>query len=170
VWSPDTTVGLYNPLSKVPVLVLDDGTALHDSRVIVEYLDGITPVSRLLPESGRERALVKRLESLADGITDAGVSVFLERKRSVELQSKDAMSRQVSKVESAVAAAARELGERKYFHAETFQLGDIALACSVLWLEFRLPEIKWRETYPNLRNWIERMEARPAFSDTQPVI
>ena len=72
VWSADTRVTQYNPLTKVPVVVLDDGTALYDSRVIVEYLEGITPVSRLIPDGGRERALVKRWEALGDGIGDAG--------------------------------------------------------------------------------------------------
>ena len=168
VWAADTKVGLYNPLTKIPVLVLDDGTTLYDSRVITEYLDGVVPVSRLIPESGRERAMVKRWEALGDGIADAGIAVFLERMRPTELQSRDWMSRQLGKIESGIAGAARELGERKFCHGETFSLGDIALACALLWVEFRLPEINWRETYPNLRSWIERIEARQEFIDTAP--
>ncbi len=168
VWAADTKVGLYNPLAKVPVLILDDGTALYDSRVIVEYLDGVVPVSRLIPEGGRERAMVKRWEALGDGISDAGVMVFLERKRPAEQQSRDWITRQLGKVESGIAAAARELGDRKFCQGEVYTLGDIALACALLWLEFRLPEIKWRETYPNLRAWVERIEARPEFVATRP--
>ncbi len=168
VWNAETSVGLYNPLTKVPVLVLDDGLALYDSRVICEYLDGITPVSRLLPEGGRERALVKRLEALGDGITDAGVTIFLERKRPADRQSADWLVRQAAKIDAGTAAAARDLGERKYFSAETPLLGDIALACGLLWLEFRLPEFAWRATYPNLKAWVERLETRTSFVDTVP--
>jgi glutathione S-transferase len=167
-WSADTKVTLYNPLTKVPVLVLDDGTALYDSRVIAEYLDGVTPVSRLIPEIGRERALVKRWEALGDGIADAGIATFLERKRPVEQQGKDWMTRQIGKVESGIAAAARDLGDRDFCHGLSLTLGDISLACALLWLEFRMPEITWRETYPNLKAWIEKLEARPSFAETQP--
>jgi glutathione S-transferase len=168
VWAADTKVGLYNPLTKIPVLLLDDGTALYDSRVIVEYLDGVTPVSRLIPEGGRERAMVKRWEALGDGIADAGIAVFLERKRPAPQQSADWIARQLSKIENGIAGAARELGERKFCHGETFTLGDISLGCALLWLEFRLPEVAWRETYPNLKAWAERIEARQEFIDTTP--
>ena len=89
VWNADTAVTLHNPLTKIPVLVLDDGMPLYDSRVIAEYLDGVTPVSRLIPDSGRERALVKRWEALGDGIADAGIAIFLERKRDAALQSNE---------------------------------------------------------------------------------
>src|SRR5258708_1125533 len=131
VWAADTKVGLYNPLTKVPVLLLDDGISLYDSRVIAEFLDGVTPVSRLIPEGGRERALVKRWEALGDGIADAGIAVFLERKRTVAAQSKDWIARQIGKVNVAVAAAARELGERDFCHGVSLSLGDIALACAL---------------------------------------
>ena len=168
VWSADTTVTLHNPLTKVPVLVLDDGITLYDSRVIVEYLDGVTPVSRLIPDSGRERALVKRWEALGDGIGDAGIAIFLERKREAGSQSKDWITRQIGKVNSGIAAAARELADREYCHGLSLTLGDISLACALLWLEFRLPEIQWRANYPNLKKWVEGLEAMPSFVDTKP--
>lgn len=168
VWAADTKVGLHNPLTKVPVLVLDDGTSLYDSRVIAEFLDGITPVSRLIPEGGRDRAMVKRLEALGDGITDAGIAIFLERKRDPALQGGDWITRQMGKVESGIAAVARELGDRKFCQGETMTLGDISVTCGLLWLEFRMPEIKWRETYPNLKSWVERLEARTSFMETKP--
>ena len=168
VWSPDTTITLHNPLTKVPVLVLDDGITLYDSRVIVEYLDGVTPVSRLIPDSGRERALVKRWEALGDGIGDAGIAIFLERKRDAGNQSKDWITRQVGKVNSGIAAAARELADREYCHGVSLTLGDISLACALLWLEFRLPEIEWRANHLNLKKWVEGLEAMPSFMDTKP--
>ena len=170
VWSADTTVTLHNPLTKVPVLVLDDGITLYDSRVIVEYLDGVTPVSRLIPDSGRERALVKRWEALGDGIGDAGLAIFLERKREAGSQSKDWITRQIGKVNSGIAAAARELADREYCHGLSLTLGDISLACALLWLEFRLPEIQWRANYPNLKKWVEGLEAMPSFVETKPAL
>jgi glutathione S-transferase len=168
VWAADTKVGLHNPLTKVPVLLLDDGTSLYDSRVIAEFLDGVTPVSRLIPEGGRDRAMVKRLEALGDGITDAGIAIFLERKRDPAMQGKDWIARQLGKVESGIAAVARELGDRKFCQGENMTLGDISVACGLLWLEFRMPEIKWRETYPNLKSWVERLETRASFTETRP--
>ena len=170
VWAADTTVKLFNPLGKIPVLMLDDGLAIYDSRVIVEYLDGITPVSRLLPESGRDRVLVKRWEALGDGIADAGINVFLEQKRPEAQQSKDWIDRQLGKVDGAIAAAAHELGERDFFHGTALSLADITIACGVLWLEFRLPLINWRNTHPNLKSWIEKLEMRTSFADTVPRI
>ena len=168
VWSADTTVTLHNPLTKIPVLVLDDGTQLYDSRVIAEYLDGVTPVSRLIPDSGRERALVKRWEALGDGIADAGITLFLERKRDVSLQSGDWMARQRGKIDSGIAAAARELGDREFCQGLSMTLGDISLACALLWLEFRLPEVSWRADHPNLKKWLVKLEAMPSFADTKP--
>ena len=168
VWAADTKVTLYNPLTKVPVLLLDDGISLYDSRVIAEFLDGVTPVSRLIPESGRERALVKRWEALGDGIADAGILIRLERQRPEAQQGRDWIARQVAKVESGVAAAARELGDRDYCHGLSVSLADISLACALLWLEFRLPEFTWRKDYPNLKAWIERLEARSSFAETKP--
>ena len=168
VWTADSKVTLHNPLTKIPVLVLDDGMPLYDSRVIAEYLDGITPVSKLIPDGGRERALVKRWEALGDGIADAGISVFLERKRDPALQGKDWIVRQLGKVDSGIAAAARELGDREYCHGVSLTLGDISLACALLWLEFRMPEIQWRAEHPNLGKWLERLEAMPSFVETRP--
>ena len=170
VWSADTTVTSHNPLTKIPVLVLDDGMTLYDSRVIVEYLDGVTPVSRLIPDSGRERAIVKRWEALGDGIGDAGIAIFLERKREAGSQSKDWIARQIGKVNSGIAAAARELADREYCHGLSLTLGDISLACALLWLEFRLPEIQWRANHPNLKKWVEGLEAMASFVDTKPAL
>ncbi len=168
VWGPDPQAAVHNPLTKVPVLLTDDDIALYDSRVITEFLDGVTPVSKLIPEGGRERALVKRWEALGDGISDAGIAVRLERNRPAEQQSKDWIERQLRKVNEGIAAAARDMGDRDYCHGLSLSIGDIALGCALLWLEFRQPEITWRADYPNLKAWIEKLEARPSFAETQP--
>src|SRR5262249_60740692 len=92
-FAPDTAVPSYNPLGKVPVLVLDDGTNLFDSRVIVEYLDTVSPVSRLIPEPSRQRIAVKRWEALADGICDAAVAGVVEGRRPGKQPSKGSVGR-----------------------------------------------------------------------------
>lgn len=169
-WNPDTTVPQFNPLNKVPVLLLDDDTPLFDSRVIVEFLDGVSPVSRLLPEAGRERIMVKRWEALADGIVDAGVAIFLERKRPQTKEGDAWMARQRSKVDAGIAMAARDLGDKDFCHGVSLTVADIALACALFWIEFRLPEIDWRTQHPGLAAWADRIGARPSFADTKPAV
>src|SRR6516162_9856508 len=112
-WSPDTSVPQYNPLGKVPVLVLDDGTALFDSRVIVEFLDNASPLSRLLPAENRERIDVRRWEALADGVLDAGVLVRAEStQRKPAQRSQTWVDRQLGKMRSGLAAMDSALSER----------------------------------------------------------
>lgn len=84
---PATRVPEFNPLGKIPVLVTEDGGKLFDSPVIVEYLDSISPVGRLIPEPIRQRVQVRRWEALADGMMDAAVLLVQEGRRSKELQS-----------------------------------------------------------------------------------
>lgn len=170
VWGAAPVVAQYNPLVKVPVLLLDDGTPLYDSRVIAEYLDGVTPVSRLIPDGNRDRIVVKRWEALGDGIADAGIAIFLERKRPQAQQSADWITRQSGKIEAAIATAARDLADRDFCHGLSLSLADISLACALLWLEVRLPEIKWRDAHPNLRTWIQKLETQESFSQTVPIV
>jgi len=169
-WTPDTKVPDANPLGKVPVLVMDDGTTLFDSRVIVEYLDTVTPVSRLIPEGNRQRIAVKRWEALADGIVDAAALVFLERtKRAPEHQSQDWIVRQEQKVFRGLEAMAEELGEKKFCTGETMNLSDIAVGCALGYLDFRFSEINWREAHPNLAKVAEKLFAMDPFKQTVPV-
>lgn len=111
-WVAGNAVADLNPLSKIPVLVLDDGTRLFDSRVIVEYLDTVSPVSRLIPEPSRQRIAVKRWEALAYGICEAASAVFLERKRPLRQQSKDWIVRQRAKIDRGVVELAEEQARR----------------------------------------------------------
>ena len=168
VWSPDTAIGESNPLGKVPVLVLDDGTCLFDSRVIVEFLDARSPMHRLIPDSGRERAEVKVWEALADGCQDAAVAILLERKRASEMQSHDWIARQARKVDAALASMSRSLGKSPWCYGNKFSLADIAVGVSLGYLCFRFPENHWPTTYPNLRALYEKLMARESFKDTLP--
>jgi len=166
-WNAGTTVPRYNPLNKVPVLVTDDGTCLYDSGVIAEYLDPLGAPC-FIPSAGIERARVRRDEALGDGIADAGLAIFLERKREAARQDPAWIARQRSKVEAGIASLAKELGGKAYLRGDSLSLGDVACACALLWLEFRLPEFTWRTDYAALGRWIERLESRPSFATTRP--
>jgi glutathione S-transferase len=163
-WNADTTVPRYNPLNKVPALVLDDGETLYDSAVISEYLDTL-PGVRFIPAGARERALVRRGEALGDGIADAGIAMFLERKREAARQDPAWIERQKSKVHAGLAALGKSLASRP--GARALALDDIACGCALFWLEFRLPEFRWRED-PALRQWAENLESRASFAATRP--
>jgi glutathione S-transferase len=167
-WVAGNAVADVNPLGKIPVLLLDDGTRLFDSRVIVEYLDTVSPVSRLIPEPSRQRIAVKRWEALADGICDAAAAVFLERKRPLRQQSKDWITRQRAKMDRSVIEMAEELGERAWCNGEAYSLADIATGCALGYLDLRFPEIDWRGAHPNLVALADKLGGRPSFADTVP--
>lgn len=166
-WESDTRVAEHNPLGKVPILIMDDGTTLYDSRVIVDYLDSANPVSRLMPEFNRERSMVKRWEALADGISDAATTIFLERKRPESLQSTEWISRQQKKAMLGLEVAARDLGDKKWCEGNVYTLADIALGCTLGYLSFRFPEMKWR-MFPNLVRLVDALEERASFIETAP--
>jgi len=167
VWDAATRIGDFNPLGKVPALVTDDGEHLFDSPVIAEYLDTLGG-TRILPASGIERARAKRDEALGDGIADAGIAVFLERKRDATRQDPAWIARQLGKVETGIAALSRELGTKQYLRGDSLTLGDIACGCALFWAEFRMPELNWRQKYATLDAWAKRLEARPSFASTRP--
>ncbi len=167
-WNEDTHVGQINPLGKVPVLILDDGEALFDSRVIVEYLDTLTPVARLIPEIARSRLQVKRFEALSDGICDAAALAVLEMRRPLEKQSAEWVERQKKKVNQGLQFLALELGEKSWCMGDVFSLADIAAGCCLGYLDLRFPETAWRESYPNLARLVEKLMKRTSYSDTIP--
>ncbi len=169
VWAADTTINQWNPLGKVPSLVMEDGTVMIDSRVMVEYLDTLTPVCKLLPPNGRDRADVKCWEALADGMIDAAVSVRLERTmRPQELQSEEWMARQMRKVELGMKSLSDKLGDQPYCSGIHYSLADVAVGCALGWLAFRFPDITWRDDYPNLAKLYDKLSERQSFKDTVP--
>ncbi|MBA2660132.1 MAG: glutathione S-transferase [Nitrosospira sp.] len=167
-WNADSQVSTHNPLGKIPILIMDDGTTLFDSRVIVEYLDSANPVSRLIPEPNRRRIMVKRWEALADGICDAAAAIFLERKRHAVEQNPEWILRQQKKVALGLEAVAKELGDKKWCDGNVYTLADIALGCTLSYISFRFPEIEWRNTSPNLAELSDRLEKRTPFMETAP--
>jgi glutathione S-transferase len=169
VWAPDTRILESNPLGKVPCLIMEDGGAVFDSRVIVEYLDGMTPVAKLIPPSGRERAEVRTWEALADGVVDALILARLEQtQRPPEQQSQKWIDRQLQKVHTGIKAMSNGLGEKPWCNGHAYSLADIAVGCALGYLDFRFSHIDWRGQYPNLARLNEKLAARPSFVDTQP--
>jgi glutathione S-transferase len=166
-WTPGTTVPRYNPLNKVPALVMDNGDTIYDSAVISEYLDAISGGS-LIPAGAVERARARRDEALGDGIADAGITAFLERKREPSRQDAAWIARQMDKVDAGIDSMAKNLGHNPFLGGAQMNVGDIAGACGLFWVEFRMPEIRWRDSHPNLKAWAERLEMRPSFVATRP--
>lgn len=169
VWSADTAIHLVNPLGKVPCLVLEDGYVMYDSRVIVEYLDTLTPACNLLPPDGRERMEIKNWEALADGVLDAGVAVRLERtQRPPELQSSAYIERHLAKLTRGLASLSGRLGASPWCAGPHYSLADVAVGCALGWLDFRFPDIDWRTPHPNLARLHDRLHERAAFRDSMP--
>jgi glutathione S-transferase len=171
VWADDSTIGESNPLGKVPCLVMEGSEAMFDSRVIVEYLDTLSPVGKLIPTQGRERAEVKTWEALADGVMDAGILWRLEAtwpKRAEGERSQAWMDRQRSKVLAGVDSMAKGLGDKPFCSGIHLSLSDISVGCALGWLGFRFPEIDWRGEYANLGRLYDKLMQRPSFADTRP--
>jgi glutathione S-transferase len=167
-WDPDTRVSQYNPLGMVPVWILDDGKTLYDSRVIVEYLDSVSPVGHLIPTDPRARISVKRFEALADGICDAAVLIFLERKRPSEHQDGQWVERQFGKIYASLACLSEDIGMNTWCIGDSFTLADIAVGCCLGYLDFRFTEIDWRRSQPHLSEFYDRIMQRQSFKDTLP--
>jgi glutathione S-transferase len=169
VWKPGSRIVQLNPLGKVPTLVMEDGGAIFDSRVIVEYLDQLTPVHRLIPEKGRERIEVRCWEALADGLMDAAILARLEATQRPEAQrSADWIERQMIKVRAAVQAMARGLGTNDWCCEGKYSLADVATGCALSYLDFRFPEIALRTDNPALTRYAEKLFRRQSFIDTRP--
>lgn len=168
-WVAGNQVSQFNPLGKVPVLLLDDGGTVFDSRVIAEYLDALAPNNKLIPGSGRERINVKRWEALADGILDAAVTAFLESRRPDGERSAAWIARQHAKIDAGLAAMSGDLGEQAWCHGGGVSLADISAGCVLGYVTFRLPEIAWASMYPNLAALYGKLMTRPSFQDSVPV-
>jgi len=167
---PDSRVPSYNPLGKVPVLVLDDDSTVFDSRVIVEYLDSASPVSRLIPDDTRSRIQVRRWEALADGCTDAIVAIIYEKRRAADKQDAAVIARQHGKIERAVKAMAQELGAKTWCTGEFFNLADVAAGCALGFLDARLSDVDWRTDHANLVKLYDKLMQRPSFRETMPPV
>lgn len=163
-WLVEDVLTAENPLSQVPTLITDDGLVLYDSSVICEYLDSLHSGEKLIPQQGMSRWLVLRLQALADGILNAGILRFLEKKRVSEKQSvewdttnKKSVQRSLDYLESTVAD-----------WGDNLDVGVLSIACVLGWLDFRFANEDWRATHPKLSNWFEQFSKRPSLIQTMP--
>ena len=171
VWAADTSIMQSNPLGKVPCLVMEGGEALFDSRVIVEYLDTLSPVGKLIPAVGRERAEVKTWEALADGVLDALVLARLESHwggRNKAQRCQPWIDRQLEKTQASLKAMSQGLGDKPFCAGIYLSLADIAVGCALGYLDFRFADVDWRTPYPNLAMLYDKLAQRPSFADTLP--
>ena len=167
-WKADAKAAKLNPLGKVPVLVLDDGRTLFDSRVIVGFLDNASPISRLVPAENRERVEARRWEALADGVLDAGVLARLENQREAKLRSAPWVERQMGKLRAGLAAMDSDLGDKPWCVGNGYTLADIALGVCLGWLDFRYPKMDWKKDQGNLARAFAKLSERQSFADTVP--
>ncbi len=170
VWGTDAVLAA-NPLGKVPCLVMEGGEAVFDSRVIVEYLDTLSPVGKLIPPASRERIEVRTWEALADGILDAAILARLEQTwsgRSSAQRSQAWVDRQMSRVHAALAAMNKGVGDKPWCMGNAFTLADVAAGCALGYLDFRFPAIDWRGEHAHLARLHEKLAKRQSFIDTAP--
>ncbi|MFO1024249.1 MAG: glutathione S-transferase N-terminal domain-containing protein [Acetobacteraceae bacterium] len=168
-WDNTTQTPRYNPLEKLPVLILEDGTAVYESRFILEYLEARFPTPPLLPDGIDERLAARQVEVLADGVCDAFVLLFWERHRPPEQQSRAWMARQQRKIDGGLAALARIAGDRAFVIGDRFGLADIVTGTVTAYLAVRDPSQPWRERHPNLGHLSDRLEQRESFRTSRPV-
>ncbi len=167
---PDCPVKQYNPLGKVPVLILSDGDSLYDSRVIAEYLDNRTPLAHLIPKDNSSKSAVRRWEALADGVCDAAVAVMLEQRKSEPMQDPALIAKQMDKVTRGLSALNKDLGQNKWCVDDTFSLADIAVGCMLGYVNLRFGSvINLATEYPNLDRLHTSLLKRQSFKDSQPV-
>ena len=167
-WLKDTKIGNANPLGKVPALLLDDGGVVHDSKVIVEYLESLRLEPALIPSAPEIRVAHKQIEAVADGICDAVVLIALEGARPEEKQSAAWIERQEKKIVAGVGELERMLGAREWFTDSGFGLAEIAVICALDYVSFRYPQYDWRAAAPRLSALHERLSTRPSFASTKP--
>ena len=167
-WNNGTATPQYNPLEKVPVLILDDGTTFYDSRFILEYLEIKYPDPPILPKDVDARLAAKRLEVLADGVCDAAVLIIFERMRPQDRRSVPWEARQRRKVEGGLKEVARLVPEAGFCVGNAFGLADIAVGTLLDYVGLRLPEVDWADRYPNLVGLRDRLSERPSFQETVP--
>ena len=165
-WAPDTDIARDNPLGKVPALTTGDGTVLFDSPVICEYLDNLVGGNPLFPVAGPKRWNALRQQALGDGILDASVMVFIEgNMRPEETRWQRWKDINTQAVEQSLAALEKEA----VGFGNEVNIGLVTAACALGYVDFRLPELNWRESCPKLATWYGEFSKRPSIAETVPV-
>ena len=166
---PNSHVSKYNPLGKIPVLVCDNGKAIYDSSVIVEYLDGLAGKTKLIPEALADRIEVKRWQALGDGIADATFQISRDERLPVPMrQNAEWYLKHHKIIDAGLATMERDLGSRDFCYGNTFTLADIACGMALGYLDLALPEVVWRKSFPGLSALDGRLAQRESFRKTHP--
>ena len=168
-WNQGAQAKLYNPLEKIPVLILDDGDTVYESRFILEWIEIKYPQPALVPRDPDQLLAARRLEVLADGVCDAFVLSVFERRRPEAHRSKPWLDRQMRKVHGGLKEIARLVPNARFCVGNQFGLADLAVGSLLGFLALRAPEIRWQETYPHLADLYRRLSERPSFQATVPV-
>ena len=155
--------------SKVPVLILDDGDDLYDSRVIVEYIDNRAPGAHLIPQDNTSKIATRRWEALSDGVCDAAVAAMIEGRRPEAQQSQANIDKQLEKVMRGLAVLNLEITKKKWCVNETFSLADIAVGCMLGYVDLRFKRLNWQDKCPNLAKHYGILVKRPSFKMTMPI-
>jgi glutathione S-transferase len=165
----DSGIAEHNPLGKVPALILDDGGVLYDSPVICEYLDSLHDGPKLFPAAGPERWTALRQQALGDGILDAAILRMLELVRRPEkLRWQGWIDHQTAKIQRAVDRFEAEAPELQRALDGPLTIGRITAGCALGYLDFRAPELDWRDGRPGLAAWHADFARRPAMQETVP--
>jgi glutathione S-transferase len=167
-WLPETRVAEANPLGKVPALLLDNGRVVHDSKVIIEYLETLGMLPALIPSEPHQRVMHKQIEAIADGVCDAVVLIALEGARPEDNRSEAWLTRQRKKVIEGVAELERLKGGKEWFTESGFGLAEIATVCALDYVDFRYPDYEWRTHAHGLIGLYEILSQRPSFASTKP--
>jgi len=168
-WNTDTQTPLHNPLEKLPVLICEDGSSVFESRYINEWIEYKHPTPPLFPKDVDGLLAVKRFEVIVDGACDALVLMFFEIARDKDKQSQPWFDRQQRKLDGALKYLSESIGTKEFCHANTLSLADIAVGTLLRYLTVRWPNKPWREQYPNLAAYSDRLELRPSFKNSVPV-
>ena len=166
-WDSTTSTPRYNPLEKLPILLLPDGSSVYESSYILQFLEMKYPQVPLLPQDIDGKLAAMKLEVLCDGVCDAVVLTIFEKLRAGG-GSPEWLARQRRKIDGGIAEMARLVGSRRWAVGDGFSLGDIAVGTAVGYLSVRLPEMPLRTLYPDLAEFSDRLEQRPSFLASRP--
>ena len=168
-WNKDTLTISLNPLGKIPILLRDKHEPLFDSKVIIQYLDYFEPKPLFYPKNSEDNISARLIETIADGICDAIVLLFLENSRKETLRSKNWIKRQEEKILKGIKYLSNYLDEKKYFVGNYFNISDVCGFSCLEYLDLRFPKLKWRDKHPNLKTYWSIHKDRQSFKETIPL-
>jgi len=169
-WDSTTKTPLYNPLEKLPVLILEDGSAVYESHYILEYIEAKFPMTTpMLTAETDEKLFAKKVEVVVDGMCDALVLLFFEKQRTQGTQSEEWKARQMRKVDGGFKALAEWVGKKQFIIGDKFGHADVAVGSVCGYIDVRFSEYPWRKNYPDLAKYIDGLNERESFKETVPV-